>query len=235
MGVAAIAAQAQKPAAATGRWGRWAAWTRKPRAGLRRSLPAPLKITFGDKSATWTPSTLAALPHTTVTVYNDHTKANETYAGVPLIDLLTPLGVRGKAERQGIAAVCGGRGLRRLRSGLLHRRSHSLHVHDATVIVADSENGKPLTDTGHSSWLLQAKNIRRAGCATWLQFACWRRSERGPASRPLLSQVPIRNLGAANSIGELTGSVTGVLRYRPWSGSEPAPWALRCDPPALGG
>ncbi len=85
----------------------------------------PLKITFGDKSATWTPATLAALPHTTVTVYNEHTKANETYAGVPLIDLLTPLGVAekpmGKDLRLFVVAV----GSDGYRSGLLDRRSHA--------------------------------------------------------------------------------------------------------------
>ena len=61
------------------------------------SVPAgPLKITFGDKSAEWTPATLAALPHKTLTVCNQHTKVNETYTGVPLIDLLTRLGVPDK-------------------------------------------------------------------------------------------------------------------------------------------
>src|SRR5580698_9620743 len=63
----------------------------------------PLKITFGTQSAEWTPATLAALPHTTINVHNEHTKADETYSGVPLIDLLTKLGVpdkpRGKQFR----------------------------------------------------------------------------------------------------------------------------------------
>ena len=49
------------------------------------SAPAgPLKITFAGKSAEWTSQTLAALPHTTITVYNEHAKANQTYSGVPL-------------------------------------------------------------------------------------------------------------------------------------------------------
>ena len=65
-------------------------------SGITAQVPAPaetLKITFGDKSATLTVATLAGLPHVTVTVYNQHTKANETYSGVPLIALLAPLGV----------------------------------------------------------------------------------------------------------------------------------------------
>ncbi len=54
------------------------------------------------KSITLTPEDLAAIPHKTVSVYNEHTKAYEKYAGVPLTDLLAkvdvPLGekVRGK-------------------------------------------------------------------------------------------------------------------------------------------
>ena len=38
----------------------------------------PLKIAFGDKSAEWTAATLAALPHKTITLYNEHAKANQT-------------------------------------------------------------------------------------------------------------------------------------------------------------
>jgi len=51
-------------------------------------------------------STLASLPHVTVTVYNEHTKANETYSGVPLIALLAPLGVSEHPR----ARICGLRG-----------------------------------------------------------------------------------------------------------------------------
>jgi hypothetical protein len=56
----------------------------------------PLKVTFGKKSAEWTPATLAALPHTTITVFNEHAKVNQTYSGVVLMDLLTRLGVPDK-------------------------------------------------------------------------------------------------------------------------------------------
>jgi hypothetical protein len=45
-------------------------------AGSSESKPAgSLKISYGDKSAEWTPVSLAALPHKTVTVHNEHTKA----------------------------------------------------------------------------------------------------------------------------------------------------------------
>ena len=56
----------------------------------------PMTVTFGEKSAQWTPATLAALPHKTLTLWNEHAKACQTYSGVPLIDLLKPLGVAEK-------------------------------------------------------------------------------------------------------------------------------------------
>jgi len=107
----------------------------------------PLVITFAGKSATWTASTLAVLPHSTVSVYNEHTKANETYAGVPLIDLLVRLGApdkpRGKQFQIYLVAV-GSDGYEVVYS----LGEITPDVHDATVLVADSENGKPITDDG---------------------------------------------------------------------------------------
>ena len=96
MGLATSGVCAQNPGARTQTQGsherRWP-WARHGDAhelARENAAPAgPLKITFGDKSAEWTPATLAALPHTTVTVYNEHAKANQTYSGVPLIDLLS--------------------------------------------------------------------------------------------------------------------------------------------------
>jgi hypothetical protein len=109
--------------------------------------PEPLKIAFGGKSATWTVATLAGLPHVTVTVYNEHTKANETYSGVPLIALLAPLGVsehpRGKDLR--LYVVAEGADLYEVvyASGEI-----TPEVSSSTVIVADTENGKPLAGDG---------------------------------------------------------------------------------------
>jgi hypothetical protein len=107
----------------------------------------PLQITFGGKSATWTVSTLAALPHKTVTVHNEHTKADETYSGVQLIDLLTPLGVhdqpRGKDLRLYVVVV-GSDGY----EAVYGIGEVTPEVHEATVMIADTENGKPLMDDG---------------------------------------------------------------------------------------
>jgi hypothetical protein len=106
-----------------------------------------MRITFGDKSAEWTPATLAALPHQTVTVINSHTKTNLTFSGVPLIDLLQQLGLpakpEGKALRYYLVAV-GSDG---------YEAVYSLaetvpELHNASAIVADTLEGKPLAGRG---------------------------------------------------------------------------------------
>ena len=107
----------------------------------------PLQITFEGKSATWTAATPAALPHVSVTVHNEHTKADETNTGVPVIALLTPLGVsdkpRGKQLRLYVVAS-GSDGY----EVVYAIGEVTPDVHDATVIVADSEDGKPITADG---------------------------------------------------------------------------------------
>lgn len=107
----------------------------------------PLKLTYGDKSAEWTVATLAAVPHTTISVYNTHAKANQSYSGVLLIDLLAKLGVPDKPEGKQLQiylVAVGSDG---------YEVVYSLgeicpNVHDASVLVADSEDGKPITDDG---------------------------------------------------------------------------------------
>ncbi|MGA2216873.1 MAG: hypothetical protein ABSG51_02220 [Terracidiphilus sp.] len=109
--------------------------------------PGPLKIIFGDRSTEWTPAMLANLPHTTITVYNEHIKANQTYSGVPLIGLLTVLRVpdkpHGKEFRFYLVAE-GSDGYQVVYS----LAEVTPDVHDATVIVADTLDGKPITDDG---------------------------------------------------------------------------------------
>ena len=66
--------------------------------------------TYDGKTLTLSPTDLAALPHKSVAVFNVHSKANETYSGVPLADLLSKVGVplgesvRGKLFLIGIVA-----------------------------------------------------------------------------------------------------------------------------------
>ncbi|MGO9336334.1 MAG: hypothetical protein ACLPY1_02390, partial [Terracidiphilus sp.] len=107
----------------------------------------PLKITFGDKSSQWTAAILAALPHKTLTLYNEHVKANQTYSGVELMDLLKPLGVpekpHGKEFRLCLVAE-GSDGYQVVYSG----GEVTPDVHDGTVMVADTMDGKPIGATG---------------------------------------------------------------------------------------
>jgi hypothetical protein len=112
------------------------------------AIPAGvLRVTFGDKSADWTQATLAALPHKTVTVRNVHTKGDETYSGVPLIDLLIKLGVPDKPHGKDLGlylVAVGSDGYKAVYSVA----EVNPDVHDATVIVADVENGKALAADG---------------------------------------------------------------------------------------
>lgn len=114
----------------------------------KATAPAgPLHITFGDKHSEWTPTTLAALPHVTVTVYNEHAKANQTYSGVPLSALLIPLGVpeapHGKEFRLYVVAK-GSDGYE-----VVYSLGEVLpSVHDGTVLVADTMDGKPIGESG---------------------------------------------------------------------------------------
>ncbi len=120
-----------------------------PMGAMHKPAPAagPLEITYGDQSAEWTAATLAALPHTTVTVYNEHAKATQSYSGVPLMDLLAKLGVpdkpRGKQFRIYLVAA-GSDGYEVVYS----LGEVAPDVHDGMVLVADRQDGKPIADDG---------------------------------------------------------------------------------------
>jgi hypothetical protein len=107
----------------------------------------PLKIIYEDKSAEWTPATLAALPHKTVTFFSAHAKANLTYSGVPLTDLLTKLGVpngeHGKTLKLYLVAQ-GSDGYKVVFS----LGEVTPIFNNSTVIVADSLEGKPIAGEG---------------------------------------------------------------------------------------
>jgi hypothetical protein len=109
--------------------------------------PGAMRVSFGSQAKDWTPATLASLPHVTVTVHNEHTKADESYSGVPIITLLTPLGVsdkpHGKDLRLYVVAV-GSDGYEAVYS----IGEVTPDVSNSTVIVADAENGKALAADG---------------------------------------------------------------------------------------
>src|ERR1700756_3676242 len=53
------------------------------------------------KTVSLTAEEIAALPHKTISVFNSHTKANESYSGVVLADLLGKVGVPRGEEVKG--------------------------------------------------------------------------------------------------------------------------------------
>ena len=123
-------------------------------AQMEHSAPSALSSqltikTYDGKTSTLTPADLAALPHKQVTVFNAHTKANETYSGVPLAELLSkdgvPMGeaVRGKLFEIGIIAQ-GTDGY-----GVLYSLAEvDPAIHTGDVIVADTLDGQKLTRDG---------------------------------------------------------------------------------------
>lgn len=127
---------------------------------ISAQVPAPpetLKTTFGDKSATWTVAQLAALPHKTITVHNEHTKADETYSGVEVLDLLKPLGVNEKPRGKDLRLYLVAQG------SDLYEVVYAIgevipDVHSATVVVADTENGKPLAADGPLKMVATGEN-----------------------------------------------------------------------------
>jgi hypothetical protein len=107
----------------------------------------PLKISFNGKTEEWTADTLAPLPHQTVALYNAHTKTTRSYTGVPLTLLLTRLGVPDKPHGKDLRfylVASGADGYRVVYSVA----EVTPDIHTATVLVADSIDGKPLGDAG---------------------------------------------------------------------------------------
>ncbi len=108
-----------------------------------------LTLAYQDISITLTPADFAALPHVTVAVFNGHTKANETYSGVPLATLLAKLGapqgetVRGPLFMTGVVAE-GTDGYKVLYS--LAETDPTIHT--GQIIVADTLDGKPIAVDG---------------------------------------------------------------------------------------
>ena len=93
----------------------------------------------------FTPQTLREYPQQTVTIFDHHTNKKETYAGVPLVDLLGKLGVKhgkdlmGKALAQYVVATGSDGDVSVVALGEVDPE-----FHPGTVLVADAIDGKPL-------------------------------------------------------------------------------------------
>src|ERR1700761_126895 len=110
---------------------------------------ASLVLTLDRKATTLSVADLAAMPQTTITVHNEHTKTDETYSGVLLGTLLAKYGLPvDKTTHQ-----------KMLRSYLVAEGTDKYWVlysvtevegseHNGTVMVATSMDGKPLGEDG---------------------------------------------------------------------------------------
>jgi hypothetical protein len=93
----------------------------------------------------FTPQTLREYPQQTVTIFDHDTNKKETYAGVPLVDLLAKLGVKhgkdlmGKALAQYVVATGSDGDVSVVALGEVDPE-----LHPGTVLVADAVDGKPL-------------------------------------------------------------------------------------------
>ena len=101
------------------------------------------------KTVSLTPEEVAALPHKTVSVFNSHTKANESYSGVALADLLAKIGVPHGEEVKGklfmTAVIAEGTD----KYSVLYALAEvDPSIHTGDVIVADSVDGQKLGKEG---------------------------------------------------------------------------------------
>ena len=101
------------------------------------------------KTVSLTGDEMAALPHKTISVFNSHSKANETYSGVAVADLLTRVGVPRGEEVKGklfmTAVVAEGTDHY---SVLYALAEVDPSIHTGDVIVADSVDGQKLGKEG---------------------------------------------------------------------------------------
>jgi hypothetical protein len=117
------------------------------------AAPTPsstLTVTGVDgKATTYSAAELKAMPHKTVNVFNEHAKANESYAGVPLTELLARAGAPTGEKLRGKSFL-----LYVVAEGTDHYRVvYSIDEtdpanHAGDVIVADALNGAALTTDG---------------------------------------------------------------------------------------
>ena len=115
--------------------------------GLAQTAPSvTLSLRASDsQSRVLAVAELQSMPHKTVTIHNPHINADETYSGVPLIDLLASLGtphgknLHGKALSNYIVAT-GSDGYK----AVLALAEIDPEFHPGDVLVADTLNGKPL-------------------------------------------------------------------------------------------
>jgi hypothetical protein len=122
-----------------------------------------LSIQAAGKSQSLTLDSLKAMPQKTVSFHNVHTKADETYTGVSLIDLLASLGVphgkdlHGKGLSEYVVAT-GSDGYK----AALALAEVDPEFHPGDVIVADAMDGKPIDEKNGPFKLVVTEDKRPA-------------------------------------------------------------------------
>jgi hypothetical protein len=108
-----------------------------------------LTITVDGKPTTFSVADLNAMPQKTVKVHNEHTKADESYSGVALGDLLTKAGftVTAATHRTMLRSYLQAEGTDKY--WVLYSVTEvEASEHEGDVIVATSMDGKPLGADG---------------------------------------------------------------------------------------
>jgi hypothetical protein len=108
-----------------------------------------LTLTLDGKATTLSVAELQAMPQTTVTVHNEHTKMEETYSGVLLGELLAKYGfpMDKTTHRKMLRSYVVAEGMDKY--WVLYSVTEiEGSEHTAEVIVATSMGGKPLGDDG---------------------------------------------------------------------------------------
>jgi len=126
-----------------------------PAGGIAEHVHAPtppsssLTLTVDGKATTLSVADLSAMPQKTVTVYNEHMKVNETYAGVLLGDLLAKYGlpVDKTTHRKMLRSYIVAEGMDKYWV-LFSVTEIEGSEHNGDVIVATSLGGKPLGEDG---------------------------------------------------------------------------------------
>ena len=108
-----------------------------------------LTVSLGDKTLTLSPADLAAMPRETITAINGHTKASETYTGVPVAGLLAKLGLPFEKSNEHTLlktyVVAEGTDGYKV---LVSTYETLSTIRETSAIVADTLNGQPLANDG---------------------------------------------------------------------------------------
>ncbi len=108
---------------------------------------APLRVKANGKSEEFSADALKAMAHVSITVANGHTEKSESYSGVPLIALLSRMGMTEKPHGKDLSFYVVAEGADGYKA-VYSTGEVTPDIHDGTVIVADAVDGKGLGSSG---------------------------------------------------------------------------------------